>query len=91
MKKTHDKGTLWLYIVLVVSVLMVNPPILPVINDFCTVHPLTWGWPTLFLWLEFWYVVMIIDFLVAAIRLKAWDCSKYDPAIKPGKRPDLGR
>ena len=79
MKKTHDKGTLWFYIVLVVSVLMVNPPILPVINDFCTVHPLTWGWPTLFLW------------LVAAIRLKAWDCSKYDPAIKPGKRPDLGR
>ena len=60
MKKTHDKGTLWFYIVLVVSVLMVNPPILPVIN-------------------------------VAAIRLKAWDCSKYDPDIKPGKRPDLER
>ena len=34
MKKSHNKGTLWFYIILVVSVLMVNPPILPVVNDF---------------------------------------------------------
>lgn len=91
MKKKRDKGTLVFYIILVVSVLMVNPPILPYVNAFCEAHPLTGGWPTLFLWLEFWYVVMIVDFLVAAIRLKAWDCSKYDPEIKPGKRPKLGR
>lgn len=91
MKKKRDKGTLAFYIILVIGVLMVNPPILPIVNDFCVAHPLMGGWPTLFLWLEFWYVVMIVDFLVAAFRLKAWDCSKYDPEIKPGKRPKLGR
>lgn len=91
MKNKKDKGTLWFYIVLVFSVLMVNPPVLPLVNDYCIANPLTSGWPTLFIWLEFWYVVMIADFLIAAARLKAWDCSKYDPEIKPGKRPELGR
>ena len=84
MKK--DKGVFWFYVVLVVSVLMVNPPILPFVNRFCEANPITIGWPTLFLWLEFWYGVMIVDFLVGAIKLKAWDCSQDKQEIVPVDR-----
>lgn len=41
------------YAILFVSVLMVNPPIVFWVNDYCTAHPLTFGWPTMYLWLEF--------------------------------------
>ena len=57
MKKKRDLGLLWFYIILMLSVLMVNPPILPFVNTYCAAHPMTFGWPTLFLWLEFWYAV----------------------------------
>lgn len=84
MKK--QKGVVWFFIILILGVLMVNPPILPLVNQYCTAHPMTFGWPTLFLWLEFWYIVMIADFLVSAIKLKAWDCSQDSREIKPVKR-----
>ena len=32
MKKKRDLGLLWFYIILMLSVLMVNPPILPFVN-----------------------------------------------------------
>ena len=49
MKKS--KGTLWFFLILVVSVLMVNPPIVYLFNDYCVENPITFGWPTMFLWL----------------------------------------
>lgn len=48
MKKKRDLGLLWFYIILMLSVLMVNPPILPFVNTYCAAHPMTFGWPTLF-------------------------------------------
>ena len=48
------------YAVLIVSVLMVNPPIVFWFNDYCVEHPLLFGWPTMYIWLEFWFLVMIL-------------------------------
>jgi hypothetical protein len=86
MKKKN--GTFWFYLILIVSILMVNPPIVYWINDYCVAHPITFGWPTMFLWLEFWYVVMVIDFIVAAVKLKAWDCHQDKKEIVPESRTD---
>mgnify|MGYP004662441709 FL=1 len=91
MKKKRDLGLLWFYIILMLSVLMVNPPILPFVNTYCVEHPMTFGWPTLFLWLEFWYAVMILDFLWGALRLKSWDWTRYPKDIQLGKRAEQGR
>lgn len=39
MKKKRDLGLLWFYIILMLSVLMVNPPILPFVNTYCAGTP----------------------------------------------------
>ena len=84
--KKKSKGLVWFYVILVVSVLMVNPPILPLINNLCVANPITFGWPSMYLWLELWYGIMIIDFLVAAIALKPWNCAQDNEEIVPVER-----
>ena len=84
MKKIS--GKLWFFIVLIFSVLMVNPPVVYLVNNYCVSHPMTLGWPTMFLWLEFWYVVMVVDFIIAASKLKAWDCHQDGKEIVPVER-----
>lgn len=74
-------GTFYFYAVLIFSVLMVNPPVLNAVNAYCQGTPLTFGFPTFWLWLEFWYGVMILDFLVAAVTLKEWDCRQDENPI----------
>ena len=86
MKK---KGSFWFYLVLVISVIMVNPPIVYMVNDYCVQHPLTAGWPTMFLWLEFWFTVMVVDFVIAAWKLKEWDCHQDQKEIVPVKREEV--
>ena len=87
--KNLSKGTILFYVVLVISVLMVNPPIVYLVNDYCVANPITFGWPTMFLWLEFWYTVMVGDFLIAAWKLKAWDCHQDQKEIVPVKRDNM--
>ena len=60
------------FAIISISLLMVNPPILGLINTFAQSTPLMWGYPTLWLWLEFWYVVAIVTFLVGVIKIKNW-------------------
>ena len=76
------------YFVLFLSVIMVNPPVVYWVNDYCIAHPLTFGWPTMFWWLEFWYVVMIADFGIAALTMKSWDCHQDSRPIEPVRRGD---
>ena len=66
------KGEKIFFAVIIISLLMVNPPILGFINTFAQSTPLMWGYPTLWLWLEFWYVVAIVTFLVGVLKLKNW-------------------
>ncbi|MDD7402185.1 MAG: hypothetical protein SPK23_04580 [Eubacteriales bacterium] len=66
------KGEKIFFTVIIISLLMVNPPILGFINTFAQSTPLMWGYPTLWLWLEFWYVVAIVTFLVGVLKLKNW-------------------
>lgn len=78
--KSFGERCFW--IILVFSVLMVNPPVVYWVNDYCLTHPLTFGWPTMYLWLEFWYIVIIVAFLFSAWKLKAWDCRQDQTKIE---------
>lgn len=78
----------WFFIVLILSIVMVNPPIVYWVNDYCVAHPMTFGWPTMYWWLQFWYAVMIIDFALAAWKLKEWDCHQDKTPIVPVKREE---
>ena len=43
----------------------------------------------MYIWLEFWFLVMIADFIIAAYKLKAWDCRQDQKPIVPVQRPEL--
>lgn len=70
------------FLILIIAIVMVNPPVVYWVNDYCIANPITCGWPTMFWWLEFWFVVMIIDFAVAAWKLPEWDCHQDNQPIE---------
>ena len=43
----------------------------------------------MFLWLEFWFTVMVVDFVIAAWKLKEWDCHQDQKEIVPVKREEV--
>ena len=86
----RSKGLTWFYAIMLLGVLMVNPPVLNFVNGYCRNNPLMFGFPTLWLWLEFWFGVMILDFLIAAVTLKEWDCRQDNTPIVPAERPEGG-
>lgn len=55
-----------------VTVLAVNPPVLTAVNRYFVIQPLLAGWPTMWLYLTFWYVVMLIGFVFFAMRFRSW-------------------
>jgi hypothetical protein len=69
---TLRKGEIIVYLTLMLSIIMVNPPILILVNNFSKGKPLLWNYPTLWLWLQLWYGIAIIAFLVGAIAIKSW-------------------
>ena len=85
MKKL-SRGEIVFYAIILFSLVMVNPPVLMFINQYAIGTPLTFRLPTLWVWLQFWYVLMIISFLVAAIRIKRWRCYQDEKPIEPEER-----
>jgi len=67
-----SKGEKIVYALLILSLVMLNPPVLNVINSYAKKNPLTLNYPTLWLWLQLWYIVAIAAFLVGAIKIKSW-------------------
>jgi len=84
--KKFSSGEIAFYVIIVISLVMVNPPILGMINSYAIENPLTFRLPTLWVWLQFWYALMIVSFLVSAIRIKRWSCYQDNKAIEPEER-----
>lgn len=63
--------------VFLIVMLAVNPPILNIVNKYAQENLLTFGYPTVWVWLTFWYTLAIITFLIGAIVLPAWKKAKY--------------
>ena len=56
----------------IVTLLMTNPPVVNLINKYAETTPLTLGWPTLWVWLQFWYLVMIGGAIWFSLKFKTW-------------------
>lgn len=67
-----SKGEKIVYSILILSLIMINPPILNLVNNYAKENPLIWNFPTLWLWLQLWYIVAITAFLIGAIKIKSW-------------------
>lgn len=68
--KTSEKIV---YALLLLVLVMVNPPILGWINAYAKDSPFVFGYPTLWVWLQFWYAFGIAVFLFGALRIKDWN------------------
>lgn len=67
-----SKGEKVLYFILILSLIMLNPPILNLVNNYTKDNPMLGKFPTLWIWLQFWYLVCIAAFLTGAIKIKSW-------------------
>jgi len=60
------------YIIVILAILLSNPPILNFVNEYCKMHPLTLGVPTFWLYLEVIWSIVIISFAIAALKIESW-------------------
>lgn len=67
-----SKGEKILYTILIIAIIMLNPPVLNIVNNYAKKNPTIGNFPTLWLWLQFWYVLCIVAFLIGAIKIKNW-------------------
>lgn len=67
-----SKGEKIVYVILIISLIMLNPPFINLVNNYAKNKPLTMNFPTLWLWLQLWYTVSIAAFLVGAIKINNW-------------------
>ncbi|SKC36769.1 hypothetical protein [Maledivibacter halophilus] len=67
-----SKGEKVIYSIFILCLIMLNPPVLNIANNYAKTKPLTFNFPTLWIWLQIWYLVAIITFLVGAIKIKNW-------------------
>jgi hypothetical protein len=84
-----SRGEIIFYAIIIISVIMVNPPIMWMVNRHAMENPLTFNFPTIWLWLQFWYFVMIASFLISAIYLKRWRCFQDAKEIVPEPKMNL--
>jgi hypothetical protein len=79
-----SKGEKIFWLVVIAMLLANNPPIINLISSYAKDHPLILGFPTLWLWLEIWYLLVIITFALGAWKIKAWRVKKEEGKWKNG-------
>lgn len=66
---TNEKAV---YAIFLLVLIMVNPPIVNIVSNYAKTHPFVLGWPTLLVWLNAWYIIALIDFLVGVLTIRSW-------------------
>ncbi len=84
MKKGKDAPT-WFWIFMIIALLMTNPPILNLINGYAKSVPLTMSWPTLWLWLQFWYLAMLGAIIYLAVKDPQWQAEPLEEVVEEFK------
>jgi hypothetical protein len=82
----RESRIIWIFFL--ITILMVNPPILTWLNVWFKAHPLVGGWPTLWLYLTFWYVVMLGGFLYFALKFRTWQAKPLEAATAADKEEE---
>lgn len=66
---------------LAVPLAMTNPPIIGLVSDYSADNPITFGFPTFWLWLQVWYGLMLILLIVFAIWMPSWRSDRLEEEI----------
>lgn len=65
-------GVKLFWIIIIAMIIAVNPPVLNWVSDYSKNNLLTLGFPTFWLWLEFWYSLAALSFLIGALKIDKW-------------------
>jgi hypothetical protein len=76
---------------LAVPLVMTNPPIIGWVSDYAAAEPVLLGQPTVWLWLQFWYVVMLGLFVWFAVRLPSWQTELVEEELERTMASDPDR
>lgn len=68
-------------IALAIPLVMANPPVIGLVNAYAGEEPLTLGVPTVWLWLQIWYGVMLAELVFFAARLPSWQAHAIEERI----------
>jgi len=69
----------------VFTLVMTNPPVVSWVSKYAQSAPLMFGWPTLWVWLQFWYLVMIGGLVLFGLKLKSWNVDYIEETLRKGK------
>ena len=67
-----SRGIKLFWFIIIAMLIAVNPPVLNWVNEYSKNNLLTFGYPTFWLWLEFWYGLAALSFLIGSLKIKKW-------------------
>ena len=66
------------FFIILIALILSNPPVLIYVNNYCKTHPLTLGLPTFWVYLTSVWSIVILAFAIAAWKIEAWN---KEPAL----------
>lgn len=82
MRGQLRRETAFVFVALAIPLVMTNPPVIGWVNDYATSQPLTLGQPTVWVWLELWFAVMLVELVLFAARLPSWQAHYLEEEIE---------
>lgn len=82
MRRRLRRDTILVFVALGIPLLLVNPPVIGWVNDYAASQPITLGQPTLWLWLEVWYAVMLVELVLFAVKLPSWQAHTLEHQVE---------
>ncbi|MGH8793149.1 MAG: hypothetical protein ACRDXX_10940 [Stackebrandtia sp.] len=80
-KRRLRRDTIVVFASLAVPFIMTNPPVIVEVSDYSVDNPITLGLPTVWLWLQLWYGVMLVLLLVFALWLPSWRSHRLEQEV----------
>ncbi|MQA06703.1 MAG: hypothetical protein GEV07_29705 [Streptosporangiales bacterium] len=82
MSRRLRRDTIVVVVALGIPLLLVNPPIIGWVSDYAASNPITLGQPTIWLWLELWYAVMLVELVLFAVKLPSWQAHTLEHQVE---------
>lgn len=76
------RETMIVAVFFIITLIMTNPPVVNWVSSWAENTPLLFGWPTLWVWLQFWYMVMIVGFIYFGLSFSSWNVEYIEETVE---------
>lgn len=81
-KRRLRRDTIVAFTLLAVPLVMTNPPVLGIVSDYAVDHPLMFGLPTFWLWLEVWYFSIPALLIGFGLWMPSWRSKRLEEEVE---------